>query len=53
MNHVIGFVAAVPTADPRLSPEANPLPFDGKRPLYGGFQGIASVRSAAASRPGP
>lgn len=26
--------------DARLSPEANPMPFDGKRLIYGGFQMI-------------
>jgi len=24
--------------DPRLRPETNPMPFDGKRMIYGGFQ---------------
>jgi uncharacterized protein YbaA (DUF1428 family) len=24
-------------ADPRIKPEANPMPFDGKRLIYGGF----------------
>jgi uncharacterized protein YbaA (DUF1428 family) len=24
-------------ADPRLKPESNPMPFDGKRLIYGGF----------------
>jgi len=24
-------------SDPRLKPEANPMPFDGKRLIYGGF----------------
>lgn len=24
-------------ADPRMQPEANPMPFDGKRLIYGGF----------------
>lgn len=24
-------------ADPRMQPETNPMPFDGKRMLYGGF----------------
>ena len=24
--------------DPRLSPENNPMPFDGKRMIYGGFK---------------
>jgi uncharacterized protein YbaA (DUF1428 family) len=27
-------------ADPRLSPESNPMPFDGKRMIYGGFETI-------------
>jgi uncharacterized protein YbaA (DUF1428 family) len=26
--------------DPRMSPENNPMPFDGKRLIYGGFQMI-------------
>ena len=26
--------------DPRMSPENNPMPFDGKRLIYGGFQVI-------------
>lgn len=26
--------------DPRLSPETNPMPFDGKRLIYGGFDMI-------------
>jgi uncharacterized protein YbaA (DUF1428 family) len=25
-------------ADPRLHPETNPMPFDGKRLIYGGFE---------------
>jgi uncharacterized protein YbaA (DUF1428 family) len=29
--------------DPRLQPENNPMPFDGKRLIYGGFQPIVSV----------
>lgn len=24
--------------DPRLDPEANPMPFDGKRMIHGGFE---------------
>lgn len=27
-------------ADPRLQPETNPMPFDGKRLIYGGFDVI-------------
>ena len=30
-------------ADPRLQPEKNPMPFDGKRMIYGGFQMIVSA----------
>jgi uncharacterized protein YbaA (DUF1428 family) len=29
--------------DPRLSPETNPMPFDGKRMIYGGFDMIVQV----------
>ncbi|MFB1490980.1 MULTISPECIES: DUF1428 domain-containing protein [unclassified Thiocapsa] len=28
-------------ADPRMSPENNPMPFDGKRLIYGGFENIS------------
>ncbi len=34
--------AAVMT-DPRMSPEANPMPFDGKRLIYGGFTQVLQV----------
>jgi uncharacterized protein YbaA (DUF1428 family) len=27
-------------ADPRMNPENNPMPFDGKRMIYGGFSVI-------------
>jgi uncharacterized protein YbaA (DUF1428 family) len=30
-------------ADPRLSPEHNPMPFDGKRLIYGGFEVLLSA----------
>jgi len=30
-------------ADPRLQQETNPMPFDGKRLIYGGFETIVSV----------
>lgn len=29
--------------DPRLQPENNPMPFDGKRMIYGGFEMIVSA----------
>ena len=30
-------------ADPRLQADTNPMPFDGKRLIYGGFETIVSV----------
>jgi len=30
-------------ADPRMQPDVNPMPFDGKRMIYGGFQMIVDV----------
>lgn len=30
-------------ADPRLQPETNPMPFDGKRLIYGGFEVIVDA----------
>ena len=35
-------------ADPRLSPETNPMPFDGARLIYGGFQVIVFTAGARA-----
>jgi len=31
--------------DPRMSPEANPMPFDGKRMIFGGFTPIVELGS--------
>ncbi|MFC3550220.1 DUF1428 domain-containing protein [Lysobacter cavernae] len=31
--------------DPRLTPEANPMPFDGKRLIFGGFSPIVELGS--------
>jgi uncharacterized protein YbaA (DUF1428 family) len=30
-------------ADPRLKPDVNPTPFDGKRMIYGGFEMIVEA----------
>jgi uncharacterized protein YbaA (DUF1428 family) len=30
-------------ADPRLQPDANPMPFDGKRMIYGGFEVVVET----------
>ncbi len=29
--------------DPRFSPESNPMPFDGKRMIYGGFEKLVEM----------
>jgi uncharacterized protein YbaA (DUF1428 family) len=29
--------------DPRMSPEKNPMPFDGKRMIYGGFSPVVTL----------
>lgn len=29
--------------DPRMSPEKNPMPFDGQRLIYGGFQPVVTL----------
>jgi uncharacterized protein YbaA (DUF1428 family) len=37
--------AAMPKimSDPRLQPDTNPMPFDGKRLIYGGFEMIVEA----------
>ena len=30
-------------ADPRMKPENNPMPFDGKRMIYGGFEPVVTL----------
>jgi uncharacterized protein YbaA (DUF1428 family) len=30
-------------SDPRMDPEKNPMPFDGKRMIYGGFSPIVEI----------
>ncbi|KUO64880.1 MAG: RNA signal recognition particle [Alphaproteobacteria bacterium BRH_c36] len=36
-------------ADPRMDPNKNPMPFDGKRLIYGGFAPIVEVASQSVS----
>ncbi|MBI1365718.1 MAG: DUF1428 family protein [Alphaproteobacteria bacterium] len=31
------------TADPRMDPEKNPVPFDGKRMIFGGFRPVVTL----------
>ncbi len=37
----LGFEASL--KDPRLDPEKNPFPFDGRRLIYGGFETVVDV----------
>lgn len=41
-------ITAAMHSDPRMSPETNPMPFDGQRMIYGGFEAI--VKEGAASQ---
>ena len=34
--------------DPRMDPETNPMPFDGKRMIFGGFTPVLELTSAAS-----
>jgi uncharacterized protein YbaA (DUF1428 family) len=36
-------------ADPRMDPEKNPMPFDGKRMIFGGFEVILDTGKSAAT----
>lgn len=37
-------------ADPRMHPEKNPMPFDGLRLIYGGFQPIVELTSMTPAK---
>jgi uncharacterized protein YbaA (DUF1428 family) len=37
--------------DPRMDPAKNPMPFDGKRLIYGGFQPVVMMGSEAEAKP--
>ena len=32
--------------DPRMDPAANPMPFDGKRMIFGGFENVVEIGAA-------
>ena len=38
-----GWMADPATADPRMDPVANPMPFDGKRMIFGGFTPLVTL----------
>jgi len=51
MNYIDGLVAAgwaKVMADPRMKPDVNPMPFDGKRLIYGGFEVLVERLSGAS-----
>lgn len=37
-------------ADPRMNPEKNPMPFDGKRLIYGGFAPLVELGASSLSK---
>jgi uncharacterized protein YbaA (DUF1428 family) len=37
-------------ADPRMDPERNPMPFDGKRLIYGGFVPLVEMGKSSGQR---
>jgi hypothetical protein len=38
-----GWMANPESADPRMDPTANPMPFDGKRMIFGGFRPVVEL----------
>ena len=38
-----GWMADPAKADPRMDPTANPMPFDGKRMIFGGFRPVVEL----------
>ncbi len=43
MQTMMGWMENPETADPRMDPEKNPMPFDGKRLIFAGFQPVVDV----------
>jgi len=43
MQKMTGWMNNPEKADPRMDPNRNPMPFDGKRLIYGGFAPIVEV----------
>lgn len=37
-------------ADPRMDPEKNPMPFDGKRLIFGGFAPVVEIEGSAQGK---
>lgn len=50
MTKMMDWMEHPENADPRMDPMKNPMPFDGKRLIYGGFAPIVEVASTSPSR---
>ncbi|MEE2566222.1 DUF1428 domain-containing protein [Hyphobacterium marinum] len=44
MSKMMGWMNDPEKTDPRMDPEKNPMPFDGKRLIFGGFAPIVALR---------
>ncbi|HKU13392.1 MAG TPA: DUF1428 domain-containing protein [Steroidobacteraceae bacterium] len=42
----MGRMESLMKEDPRMNPETNPMPFDGKRMIYGGFAPIVTLQKS-------
>ena len=40
-----GMKKMMDTKDPRMDPQSNPMPFDGMRLIYGGFQPVYELKA--------
>ena len=43
MAKMMGWMENPETADPRMDPAKNPMPFDGKRMIFGGFAPVVAL----------
>lgn len=48
----MGRMEAIMATDPRMSPEHNPMPFDGARMIYGGFTPVVTLEAPTANKAG-
>ncbi|MET0377614.1 MAG: DUF1428 domain-containing protein [Spongiibacteraceae bacterium] len=42
-DNAMGKMEEMMKTDPRMNPETNPMPFDGKRMIYGGFAPVVTL----------
>jgi predicted enzyme related to lactoylglutathione lyase/uncharacterized protein YbaA (DUF1428 family) len=48
----MGRMEEIMATDPRMSPEHNPMPFDGARMIYGGFTPVVTLEAATTNKAG-